>query len=116
MKTDTHSLRGIRVVELAGKLTIEEGTPQLRAKVRELLGAGATRLVLDLSKVTYADSTGIGTLVESYTSTTNRGGQLKLLKVTPKVRHLLSITRLLTVFETFEDEESSVRSFSSTDS
>ena len=116
MRTDTHSLRGITVVELAGKLTIEEGTPQLRAKVRDLLGAGAIRMVLDLSKVTYIDSTGIGTLVASYTSTANRGGQLELLHVTPKVRHLLSITGLLAVFEIHEDEESAVGSFFSKDS
>jgi len=102
----------ITILDLSGKITIGEGSVQLREKVRQLLNDGKKKILLNLGDVSYVDSSGIGELVSSYTTTRNQGGQLKLLNLTKKIQDLLSITKLLTVFETFEVERAALDSYS----
>ena len=99
------------LLDLQGRITIGEGSVQLRDSVGNLLSAGRQKIVLNLEGVTYVDSSGIGELVSRYTTTKNQGGQLKLLKLPKKIKDLLMITKLLTVFEIYEDEETALSSF-----
>jgi anti-sigma B factor antagonist len=101
------------VVDLSGKITLGEGgDAMLKDKVRSLLQQGRKKLVLNLGGVSYIDSAGLGELVQAYAATTKHGGALKLLNTTKRIKDLLSITKLLTVFETFENEGEAVTSFS----
>lgn len=102
----------ITILDLSGKITIGEGSVQLREKVRQLLGEGKKKVLLNLGDVSYVNSSGIGELVSSYTTTRNQGGQLKLLNLTKKIQDLLSITKLLTVFETYDNERAALDSYS----
>lgn len=102
----------VTIMDLSGKITIGEGSVQLREGVRKLLDEGKKKILLNLGDVSYVDSSGIGELVSSYTTTTNnQGGQLKLLNLTKKIKDLLMITKLLTVFQTFDNEAEAVASF-----
>ena len=101
----------VSILDLSGKVTIGEGSVQLREAVRKLLDSGKKKILLNLGDVSYVDSSGIGELVSSYTTTNNTGGQLKLLNLTKKIQDLLMITKLLTVFETYDSEEAAVSSF-----
>ena len=101
----------VTIIDLSGKITIGEGSVQLREAVRKLLEDGKKKLLLNLGDVSYVDSSGIGELVSSYTTTNNNGGQLKLLNLTGKIKDLLLITKLLTVFETHDNEQTAVSSF-----
>ena len=101
----------VTILDLSGKITIGEGSVQLREAVRKLLDEGKKKVLLNLGDVSYVDSSGIGELVSSYTTTNNSGGQLKLLNLTKKIQDLLMITKLLTVFETYDNEETAVASF-----
>lgn len=112
MRIDTRTVNGITVLDVHGKVTIGEGSAEIRNKVRELLQNGSKKILLNLGDVNYIDSTGIGELVSSYTTMTNQGGELKLLHLTKKIRELLAITKLLTVFDTFDDEQKAIASFS----
>src|SRR5215208_4161392 len=104
----------VTILDLSGKITIGEGSVQLREAVRRLLDDGKKKILLNLGDVSYVDSSGIGDLVSSYTTTNNNGGQLKLLNLTKKIQDLLMITKLLTVFQTFETEQEAVSSFDKT--
>ncbi len=108
---DERTAGNVTILELNGKITIGDGSVQLREAVRRLLEQGHKNLLIDLGKVDYVDSSGIGELVSCYTTTKNQGGQLKLLNLTKKIQDLLSITKLLTVFETFEGESDALASF-----
>jgi anti-sigma B factor antagonist len=99
------------ILDLLGKITIGEGSVQLRDAVSNLLESGRQRIILNLHGVSYVDSSGIGELVSRYTTTKNQGGQLKLLQLPKKIKDLLMITKLLTVFEIYEDEETALSSF-----
>jgi anti-sigma B factor antagonist len=101
----------VTILDLSGKITIGEGSVQLREAVRNLLDGGKKNILLNLGDVSYVDSSGIGELVSSYTTTNNQGGQLKLLNLTRKIQDLLMITKLLTVFETHDNEETAVASY-----
>ena len=101
----------VTILDLSGRITIGEGSVQHREAVRRLLEQGHKNLLIDLGQVDYVDSSGIGELVSCYTTTKNQGGQLKLLNLTKKIKDLLSITKLLTVFETFDDEGSALASY-----
>ncbi|MFN0121431.1 MAG: STAS domain-containing protein [Blastocatellia bacterium] len=101
----------VTILELAGRITIGEGNILLRDTVSNLLSAGRLRIVLNLESVSYLDSSGIGELVSRFTTTKNAGGQLKLLRLTKKIRDLLMITRLLSVFEIYDDEDTALDSF-----
>ncbi|MGH9751198.1 MAG: STAS domain-containing protein [Blastocatellia bacterium] len=99
------------ILEMFGKITIGEGSVQLRDAVGKLLDSGQNKIVLNLGGVSYVDSSGIGELVSRYTTTKNAGGRLKLLKLPKKIKDLLMITKLLTVFEIYEDEQAALDSF-----
>ena len=101
----------VTILDLAGKITIGEGSVQLREAVRKLLDEGKKKILLNLGDVSYVDSSGIGELVSSYTTTNNQGGQLKLLNLTKKIQDLLMITKLLTVFNTYDNEQDAVASY-----
>lgn len=101
----------VTVLDLSGKITIGEGSVQLREKVRQLLDSGNSKILLNLGDVSYVDSSGIGELVSSYTTVNKSGGQLKLLNLTKKIQDLLAITKLLTVFEISESESDALASF-----
>jgi anti-sigma B factor antagonist len=101
----------VTIVDLSGKITIGEGSVQLRESIRKALESGNKKILLNLGDVSYVDSSGIGELVSSYTTTSNQGGQLKLLNLTKKIQDLLMITKLLTVFEYYETEEAAIASF-----
>ena len=101
----------VTILDLSGKITIGEGSVTLRETVRRLLDDSKKKILLNLGDVSYVDSSGIGELVSSYTTTNNNGGQLKLLNLTKKIQDLLMITKLLTVFETFDSEDTAVASF-----
>lgn len=101
----------VTVLDMSGKITIGEGSVALRTAIRRLLEEGKKRILLNLSGVSYVDSSGIGELVSSYTAINKEGGQLKLLNLTQKIQDLLTITKLLTVFDTYESEAEALNSF-----
>ena len=102
----------ITVLDMDGKITIGEGSVALRTAVRRLLEEGKKKILLNLAKVGYIDSSGIGELVSSYTAIGKEdGGQLKLLNLTQKLQDLLTITKLLTVFDVYESEEEALACF-----
>jgi len=102
---------GIAIVDLSGRISLGEGSALLRKTVRDLLEQGHARILLNLGDVNYIDSSGIGELVSGFTAVRNRGGELKLLSLTKKVNDLLQLTKLFTVFEVFNDENTAVSSF-----
>ena len=101
----------VTILDMDGKVTIGEGSVALRSAIRRLLEEGKKKILLNLGGVGYVDSSGIGELVSSYTTIGREGGQLKLLNLTQKIQDLLGITKLLTVFDTYEDEASALNSF-----
>ena len=109
---NTRQVGDVTVVDCAGRITLGEGSSSLRDKIRDLSAGGSRKIVLNLGDVSYIDSSGIGELVSSFTTVSNSGGSLKLLNLTKRVKDLLQITKLYTVFEVFEDEASALRSFS----
>ncbi|MBZ5553129.1 MAG: STAS domain-containing protein [Acidobacteriia bacterium] len=111
MQLKTRKVDIVNVVDINGKITLGEGNVILRDTIRNLLARGEKKILLNLGDVTYIDSSGIGELVSSFTTTTNQGGQLKLLNLTKKVQDLLQITKLLTVFEVFTNEAEALQSF-----
>ena len=111
MKASTRQTDGVTIVDLSGRITLGEGSVVLRDIVRDLLGKGTKRILLNLGDVTYIDSSGIGELVSAFTSVRNQGGELKLLNLTKKVHDLLQITKLYTVFDVKDDEAAAIGSF-----
>lgn len=111
MKIDVRQKSGVTILAPKGKITIGVGDVALRDAVHEALDAGGKNLLIDLAGVSTVDSSGVGELVSSYTTVTNRGGKLKLVNLPPKVSDILQITQLITVFEVFDDEEEAVASF-----
>ena len=102
---------GVAVLDLSGRITLGEGSVQIRDAIRDLLGKGQKSILLDLGEVNYIDSSGLGELVSAYTSDRNQGAGLKLLKLTKKVHDLLQLTKLYTVFDIFDDEAGAIASF-----
>ena len=111
MKIKTRQVDGISIMDCSGRITLGEGSVQLRDAVRDLLAKGSKQILLNLGDVTYIDSSGIGELVSAFTTAKNQGGELKLLNLTKKVHDLLQITKLYTVFDVKDDEASAVASF-----
>jgi anti-sigma B factor antagonist len=101
----------VTVLDLTGKITMGQGDTLLKDKLHSLLHQNKKNVLLNLGEVQYVDSAGLGALVSAYTTVTREGGNLKLLNVTKKLQDLLSITKLLTVFETFDSEDEAVRSY-----
>ncbi|HUX11007.1 MAG TPA: STAS domain-containing protein [Terriglobia bacterium] len=109
---DVKESAGVTVLTLAGRVTLGDESNQLRSKIKELLAQGKKRLVLDLGGVTYIDSAGLGTLVAAYTSTRNEGGDIRLANITSKFNELLTITKLLTIFDVHTSVADALKSFS----
>jgi len=111
VKLTTRQVGDVTVIDATGRITLGEGASTFRDTVRDLAGKGNKKILLNLGDVTYIDSSGIGELVSGFTTVTNHGGVLKLLGLSKRVKDLLQITKLYTVFEVFDDESSAVRSF-----
>ena len=111
VKISTRQVDGITVLDTSGRITLGEGSVQLRDAVRDLLSNGQKHILLNLGDVNYIDSSGIGELVSAFTTAKNQGGELKLLNLTRKVHDLLQITKLYTVFDVKDDEASAIASF-----
>ena len=111
MKISTRQVDGVTILDLSGRITLGEGSVQLRDATRDLLAKGQKHILLNLGDVSYIDSSGIGELVSAFTSVKNAGGELKLLNLTKKVHDLLQITKLYTVFDVKDDETTAVGSF-----
>jgi anti-sigma B factor antagonist len=105
------AVSGVTVLDLVGRITLGEESSQLRAKIKEVLGKGKTQIVLNLAEITYIDSAGLGALVSGYTSAQNQGATLRLANLTAKFREQLTITKLVTIFETFNNVDDALRSF-----
>jgi anti-sigma B factor antagonist len=101
----------VAILDLSGKITLGEDGTLLKDKLHSLLHQGKKNVLLNLGQVQYVDSAGLGALVSAYTTVTRDGGSLKLLNITKKLQDLLSITKLLTVFETFDSEDEAIRSY-----
>ena len=112
MKIEMRTIGDVRILDCSGKITLGEGTMSIRNMVRELLQGGAKKIILNLADINYIDSAGVGELVSTYTTVVNGGGALKLLNLTKKLRDLLTITKLLTVFDVFDDEKAALAGFS----
>jgi anti-sigma B factor antagonist len=111
MKIVKRTVGDITILDCSGKITLGEGTMTVRNAVRDILKENGRKIILNLADVNYIDSSGIGELVSTYTTVTNTGGQFKLLSLTKKIHELLQITKLLTVFQVFEDEQAALASF-----
>jgi len=108
----TREVDGVTIVDLDGRITLGDASSgKLRDAVRDVLSRGSKKILLNLGDVTYIDSSGLGELVSSYTTASNQGAQVKLLNVQKKVQDLLQITKLYTVFDTFENEADAVLSY-----
>ena len=112
VKISTRQVGDVTVVDAAGRITLGEGAITFRDTIRDLAGKGNQKILLNLSEISYIDSSGIGELVSGFTTVRNQKGALKLMGLTKRVQDLLQITKLYTVFDVFEDEGVAVRSFS----
>ena len=112
MTGSTRLVGGVTIVDLSGRIVLGEGSAGLRDLLRKLVSEGIKKILLNLRNVDYIDSSGLGELVSAFTSMRSQGGELKLLNLTKRVRALLQITKLLTVFDITDDEATSVKSFS----
>ena len=112
MQIEERAVGDVMVLDLKGKITLGEGDELLKDKVNSLVNQGRKKIVLNLEGVPYIDSAGLGEIVRTYTTVSRQGGSLKLLNLTKRITDLLSITKLLTVFETFDSEGEAVKSFS----
>jgi anti-sigma B factor antagonist len=101
----------VTILDLRGEVRIGEGSIALRDAIRNLADSGKKKLLLNLAGVSYIDSSGIGELIANYTTVSRQGGQLKLLNLTDRIQNLLVITKLLTVFDSYEDEAEALKSF-----
>lgn len=111
MKTAIRQRGDVTIIELQGKITIGEGDVQLRKCIEEVLKDDARKIILDLKGVSYMDSSGVGELVASYTTITNRGAQLRLTHLRSKIYSLLQLTALITVFQIYDSNEDALQSF-----
>jgi anti-sigma B factor antagonist len=113
LKMRTRESNGVMIIDLSGQITLGEASAAVRDEVRDQVGHGFSKILLNLGDVTYIDSAGLGELTAAYTSVKNRNGQLKLLNLTKRVHDLMQITKLYTVFDVFDDEKTAVASFAS---
>ena len=111
MNIKIRHVEGVTVMDLSGRITLGEGSIALREAVREALAAGSKKILLNVADVNYVDSAGLGELVGAYTSVKNAGGNLKLLNISKKIKDLLVITKLVTVFEVRDNEKEAIATF-----
>ena len=112
MQIDERIVSGVTILDLKGKITLGEGDEALRDHISGLLQKGQKKILLNLEGVPYIDSAGLGEVVRTYTTVSRQGGQLKLVNLTKRITDLLMITKLLTVFETFDAEPEALKSYS----
>lgn len=108
---NTREVSGVTIIDISGRITLGAGNVELREHVSKAIDSGSKSILLNLAELSYMDSSAVGTLVGCYTSAQNRGAKLKLLNLTKKITELLAITKLLTVFDTFDEEQKGVESF-----
>jgi len=113
LKMDTREANGVVIIDLNGQITLGEAGADLRNEIRDQTSSGFRKILLNLGDVTYIDSAGLGELTAAYMSVKNRGGELKLLNLTKRVRDLMQITKLYTVFDVHDDERKAIASFAS---
>ena len=113
MQIDERIVDDVTILDLKGKMTLGEGDELLKDKINSLASQGHKKLILNLEAVPYIDSAGLGEIVRTYTSISRQGGKLKLLNVSKRIYDLLVITKLVTIFDSYEDEAEAVRSFAS---
>ena len=111
MQIDERKVGDVTILDMKGKMTLGDGDELLRAKVNAIIQSGAKKIVLNLGDVPYIDSAGLGEVVRTYTTVSRQGGALKLLNLTKRIQDLLAITKLLTVFDTYDTEADAVTSF-----
>jgi anti-sigma B factor antagonist len=111
MTLTTREVSHVTIVDINGRIVLGDEIEQIRDTVRELVAAGKKKIVLNLAKVDYIDSSGVGELVASYTNVRNAGGEMKLMNLTKKVHDILNVTKLYTVFDIKDDEFTAVKSF-----
>ena len=113
LQIDQRVVNGVTILDLKGKITLGEGDELLKKEIDSLIQKDQKKLLLNIEGVPYIDSAGLGEIVRTYTTVSRQGGKLKLLNLTKRIQDLLAITKLLTVFETYESEPDAVKSFSS---
>jgi len=111
MQIEERVVGDVTILDIKGKMTLGEGDELLKDKINSLVSQGQKKLVLNLEGVPYIDSAGLGEIVRTYTTVSRQGGKLQLLNLTKRIEDLLSITKLLTVFEVFDSEDEAVKSF-----
>lgn len=111
MQMTERNAGAVTVLDLSGKITLGNDHSLLKDKIQSLLHQGRKNILFNLGDVTYVDSSGLGAIMAAYTTVTREGGALKLANITGKLQDLLSITKLLTVFETFDSEDEALRSY-----
>lgn len=112
LKAEVRQVGDVAIVDLAGRITLGEGSGLVRSTIKDLVTAGRKNILVNLKDVSYIDSAGLGELVGSYATVTNLGGAIKLLHAQGKVKDMLTVTKLYTVFVAFDDENEAVRSYS----
>ena len=112
MQIEERVVNNVTILDLKGKITRGEGDEALKDKINSLILQGHKRILMNLADVPYIDSAGLGEIVRTYTTVSRQGGQLKLVNLTKRITDLLAITKLLTVFETYESEKEALESFS----
>ncbi len=111
MQIEQRTVGSVMILDLKGKITLGEGDEALKDKINSLILQGHKKMLLNLADVPYIDSAGLGEIVRTYTTVSRQGGQLKLVNLTKRITDLLMITKLLTVFETFDNEQEALTSF-----
>ena len=111
MKVGTRQVDGITILDLSGRITLGEGSVQLRDAIRDLISKGDKHILLNLGDVNYIDSSGLGELVSAFTTAKNQNADVKLLNLTKKVKDVLQVTKLYTVFDIYDDEAHAIGSF-----
>jgi anti-sigma B factor antagonist len=112
MQIEERVVGDVTILDLKGKITLGEGDEALKDKINSLVLQNRRRILLNLADVPYIDSAGLGEIVRTYTTVSRQGGQLKLVNLTKRITDLLSITKLLTVFETFDSESDALKAYS----
>ena len=104
-------VEGVSVLDISGKIVLGEGDVQVKDRIKDLLADGQRSILLNLGDVSYIDSAGLGALISGYTTVKREGGQLKLVNLTKRIKDLLAITKLITVFDTYENENDAIGSY-----
>jgi anti-sigma B factor antagonist len=113
VKVGVRETQGVTVVEVSGRLTLGEGVAKVRSELQPIIAGGKRQIVIDISEVSYLDSSGIGLLVSTYATMNRLGGHLKICGLSTRVKDLLLLTKLFTVFEVYDNADAAVASFGS---